>query len=60
MTEYDYSQLFWFIFSVTVFTGFLVFGGLLFSLYERVSYRRFLKHQKAKSAWAKIISSKSN
>lgn len=60
MTEEYYVQLFWTIAIPTGIGLLLVVGGVIHYLVTTPEYRRFLRRQKAKRAWANMIGDREN
>ena len=55
MTEDTFVQLFWAIALPTIFCALLVLGGGVQHLFQTREYRRYLRLQKAKRAWEKML-----
>jgi hypothetical protein len=55
MTEDTFVQLFWAIALPTAFGFLLVLGGAAHHLFHSSDYRRYLRLQKAKRAWEKML-----
>ena len=55
MTDDTFVQLFWAIALPTIFGFLLVLGGIVNHLFVSTEYRRYLRLQKAKRAWEKML-----
>lgn len=55
MTDDTFVQLFWAVALPTIFGLILVVGGGIHHLFQTSDYRRYLRLQKAKRAWEKML-----